>query len=261
MAARSWSACTSSPFGSSRSPAARCHGNRSQRRCPQGGHQGRGSHGWLAVLALAAHPHDGRAQGTSSRGRCSCIRVPGEWQQTHAHPDVGGTPRQSGAGHGRSTGRPRVAGSHIRDPRSGRGLPPRGLQRAVGDSFETALPQPLEQPGIDLGASSSASRVLPIPGSPRHSTNRGRPAQASAKGGPQHGQLPLPADEFVRTPLPPAVQRGGPGRDAQGATVHVPTRSAQARKLALELGAVSAGAADADPGRTVGRRGVVRPGR
>jgi propanol-preferring alcohol dehydrogenase len=48
---------------------------------------------------------------------------------------------------------------------------------------------------------------------------------------------------------------------AQGAIVHMLTRSAQARKLALELGAVSAGAADADPGRTVGRRGVVRPGR
>src|SRR5690242_667810 len=34
---------------------------------------------------------------------------------------------------------------------------------------------------------------------------------------------------------------------AQGAVVHVLTRSAQARKLALELGAASAGPADADP--------------
>jgi propanol-preferring alcohol dehydrogenase len=34
---------------------------------------------------------------------------------------------------------------------------------------------------------------------------------------------------------------------AQGATVHVLTRSAQARALALELGAASAGAADATP--------------
>ena len=62
---------------------------------------------------------------------------------------------------------------------------------------------------------------------------------------------------LVRAALPPGGRLGiyGFGASAhvvaqvaiaQGATVHVLTRSAEARKLALELGAASAGAADAD---------------
>ena len=63
---------------------------------------------------------------------------------------------------------------------------------------------------------------------------------------------------LVRAALPPGGRLGiyGFGASAhvvaqvaiaQGATVHVLTRSAEAQKLAIELGAASAGAADADP--------------
>ncbi len=44
--------------------------------------------------------------------------------------------------------------------------------------------------------SSSAMRVLPIPGSPRHSTTRGCAARADSKVLHERGQLPIATNQF-----------------------------------------------------------------